>query len=206
MQKRADLVDIARNAAGAIAAGKVKGFTPEQNAAMSAALAAEADALFADDQKVVAARATYRQLVDLAQTRAAGLAKLLTDYKYAMKSVGSATDEYDAVGIDPPVEGRTRVKPKTPSKLAATGLSNGVNKLKYKGNNVPGRVNYLIEANSGDGWVMVGSTRKQSFDHEPVVPGQRYEYRVRAEATRGQVSAWSNKAAVYDLSASSDAE
>ena len=55
---------------------------------------------------------------------------------------------------------------------------------------------------SGDGWVMVGSTRKQSFEHGPVVPGQRYEYRVRAEAARGQVSGWSNKAAVYDLQTS----
>jgi hypothetical protein len=198
MQKRAVLVDIAKNAAKAIAAGKVKGFTPEQNAAMSAALLAETEALLANDQQAVAALASYRALVVTAQKRALGIAKMLTDYKYAMRSVGSGTDEYDAVGIDPPVEGRTRVKPKTPSKLAATGLSNGVNKLKFKGNNIPGRVSYLIEANAGDGWVMVGSTRKQSFNHEPVVPGQRYEYRVRAEATLGQVSAWSNKAAVYD--------
>ena len=196
---RADLAIYARNTATAIAAGRVKGFTPEQNAAMSAALAAEADGLKDDDRQAVAALAAYRSLVTLAQQRGAKIVKILTAYKFAMRGVGADEGEYEVVGFDPPADPRSRVKPKRPSWLSATGFSNGVNKLKFKGNNVPGRVTYIVEANRGDGagWFLIGSTRKQSFEHKPVVPGQRYEYRVRAEATRGQVSSWSNKGVVY---------
>jgi hypothetical protein len=196
--KRPELVDFVRNAAGAIAAGKVTGFTPEQNAAMSAALAAEADALKEDNEKVVEFLAKYSSQVESAQARRLKILKMLTEDKFAMRAVNAPDSQYEAVGFDPPGSRANRIKPRAPSKLVASGFSNGVNKLKFKGNNVSGRVNYMIEANDGSGWLMIGSVRKRSFEHKPVVPGQRYEYRVRAEATRGQVSAWSNKAAVYD--------
>jgi len=194
---RAGLAVLGRNAAKAIADGKVSGFLPEQNVAFSTALLAEANALDEDEKMVVKLEAQKSAKVSEAQERRLRLLRIMTESKYAMRSVGSPDDEYEALGYDPPADPRSRVKPKTPSGLAATGFSNGVNGLKWKGNNVSGRVLFLIEANSGDGWFMIGSTRKIKFSHKGVTPGQPYEYRVRAEATRGQVSAWSNKAAVY---------
>ena len=56
----------------------------------------------------------------------------------------------------------------------------------------------VVKATGETDWVMIGSSQKQSFRHEGVTPGQPYQYRVRAQATRGLVSAWSNTAAVYD--------
>src|SRR4051794_14086383 len=189
--ERANLVNFTRNAAKAFADGKVTGFSPEQNAAMSTALFAEADALQEDNDKAVELLAKYHSQIESAQVRRLTILKMLTEDKFAMRGVNAAADQYDAVGFDPPADPASRIKPKTPSKLAATGLSNGVNKLKYKGNNISGRVTYQIEANMGDGWVMVDSTTKQTYEHRGVKPGQRYEYRVRSKGTRGQVSAWS---------------
>ena len=196
--ERSSLVNFVRNAAKAIADGKVTGFTPEQNMALSAALASEADGLQADNDKVAEFLAKFHQHVEYAQARRLKILRMLTEDKFAMRAVNATDDQYEALGFDPPADPSSRVKPKTPTKLAVTGLSNGVNKLKFKGNNVPGRVIYDIEANKGDGWLTIGSTKKQSFEHKGVKPGQRYEYRVRSQATRGQVSAWSNTAAVYE--------
>jgi hypothetical protein len=195
---RAGLVKFARNAAGAIAAGKVKGFTPEQNGALSAALAAETEALQNDNDEVVGFQTKFHEHVALAQARQNKILKMLTENKFAMRGVSASEDQYEALGFDPPADRASRVKPKTPSKLAVTGRSNGVNKLTFRGNNVSGRVIYDIEANRGDGWFLLDSTRKRTYEHKGVKPGERYEYRIRSKATRGQVSQWSNKAAVYE--------
>jgi hypothetical protein len=199
--KRADLVNFTRNAAKAIAGGKVTGFSSEQTVALSTALAAEADALNIDNEKVVELLAAFRDRVELAQTRRLKILKMLSENKFAMRGVDAPDDQYEALGFDPPANPANRIKPKTPSKLQVTGQSNGVNKLTFKGNNVPGRVIYMVEANKGDGtgWLMIGSSKKQSFDHLGVKPGQGFQYRVRSQATRGQVSAWSNIAAVYEF-------
>ena len=113
-----------------------------------------------------------------------------------MKATG---DQYEAMGFDPPANPRTVTMPERPTELSATGFANGVNKLKFRGNNGPNKVNYVLEANKGDGWFIIGATRSQSFKHTGVTPGQGYQYRVRAQASRGLVSAWSNTASVYDL-------
>ena len=48
--------------------------------------------------------------------------------------------------------------------------------------------------------VMIGSSQKQSFRREGVTSGQRYQYGVRVQPTRGLVSLWSNTAAVWSQS------
>ncbi len=196
---RADLALLAKNAAKAIADGKVTGLTPEQILEMSAALDAEADQLAAADEKAVASVARARTDTGLAQDRRLSVLEMLSAYKFAMRSLKAPADQYDALGFDPPANPRNVTMPETPTDLRATGFSNGVNKLRYRGNNGPNTVNYILEANKGDGWFIIGATRNQSFKHEGVTPGQGYQYRVQARASRGLVSAWSNTAAVYDM-------
>jgi hypothetical protein len=117
-----------------------------------------------------------------------------------MRAVNAGPDQYAAVGFDPPGNPSNVTMPEKPTKLSAVGHANGVNVLKFKGNNGPNTVNYVAQARSpGDKkWEMIGSTRSQSFRHQDVTPGVPVQYRVRAEATRGLVSPWSNTAAVYD--------
>ena len=86
-----------------------------------------------------------------------------------------------------------------PTKLSVAGYSNGVNKLRFSGNNLPSSVTYIIEAKTGDSpqYVMIGTSRKQSYEHKGVRPGEPVLYRIRAQAARGMVSPYSNEAVVY---------
>lgn len=49
-----------------------------------------------------------------------------------------------------------------------------------------------------DPWLLHATTRRQSFADTPVVPGQFYEYRVRAVGSRS-VSNFSYSAVVYGM-------
>src|SRR3954468_24392279 len=93
--KKPELVDFVRNAAGVFAAGKVTGFTPEQNAAMSAALVAEADALKEDNEKAVEFLAKYSSQIESAKARRLKILKMLTEDKFAMRAVNSPDDQYE---------------------------------------------------------------------------------------------------------------
>ena len=196
---RPTLAVFAKSAAKAIADGKITELTPEQNLAMSAALDAEADLLAEADEKAVASAAQARTDTAIANDRQRKVVEMLSAYKFALRGLRAPASEYEALGFDPPADPANVTMPETPTKLRATGFSNGVNKLKYQGNNGANAVSFVLEANKGDGWFMIGTTRNQSFKHEGVTPGQGCQYRVRAQATRGLTSAWSNTASVYDL-------
>src|SRR3954470_18792048 len=114
--------------------------------------------------------------------------------------MGSGTALFhEALGFDPPVQGRVPVEPQTPSGLSATGSSKGVTELSFNGNNAPGRVTYLISARTGDSdaFFIIGSSRRQRFKHTGAKPGVPVLYRVHAQASRGRLSDWSNEATIY---------
>jgi hypothetical protein len=92
----------------------------------------------------------------------------------------------------------TSVVARQPTDLIAVGDWAEGNKLKFKGNNLRGRVVFEISRCDGrDGeWSFVGLTRRQSFVDKTAVPGKHYTYRVRAVAPRGP-STYSNLATVY---------
>jgi hypothetical protein len=196
---RAELADFGRNAAAKVAGGKVSGLLAAQIASVSAAIAyASADLADADGRQVEL-RAAAIEATRIAEQNRKWLLKLLQDLKYLMKSLQSQAHEYDAVGFDPPVIGRRPVIPLTPIELAARGFSNGVNELSFVGNNLAGRVAYLIEAKAGESLVytIIGTTKAQRYKHHGVKPGVPIQYRVRAQAARGTMSECSNEAAVY---------
>ena len=198
---RAQLVDFAANAATAVADGKVSGFLAAQNTAISDALTDANAELAAAETNKVNTHALDLESTQIADDKREMVLKISQDLKFAMKGVDSPASEYDALGFDPPVESRSIVSPQTPTGLAASGFSNGVNSLTFTGNNKPGSVTYVIEAKIGDTapYVIVGTCTKQSFKHLGVTAGQFYQYHVRAQAARGLVSDWSNEAVVYGL-------
>ncbi len=196
---RSGLVDFTTNAATGVADGKVSGFLAAQNTAFSDALTDANAVLAAANLAAVEQRAASMEATQIAQDAADEVQRVLQDLKYGMKSVESPASDYDAIGFDPPAETRNIVMPNAPTELAAAGTSNGVNTLTFVGNNLTGSVTYVIEAKIGDTapYVIVGTATKQTFRHLGVTPGEFYQYRVRAQASRGLVSDWSNEAVVY---------
>jgi hypothetical protein len=197
---RAALADFGTAAANAIAAGKVSGFTPDQALEISTAILNKAQSLAAANGRAVVSLSQYHTDTADAQGEQLDMINLLSAGKFAMRGVNATPDQYAAVGFTPP-SGPSAVTPETPTDLSAAGQSNSVTKLRFKGNNIPGSVAYILEATRGVevGWFIIGTTGKQSFKHEDVVPGQGYQYRVRAQAASGKTSEWSNTAAVYDI-------
>src|SRR6476619_562112 len=106
---RANLADFGKNMATQIAAGKVNGLMPEQITAFSDAIAAASELVATRDANQVAAIAAARQTTQLAQDARFALLRLMQEFKNTMKGIGSEAHEYDAVGFDPPVIGRTPV-------------------------------------------------------------------------------------------------
>ncbi len=127
---------------------------------MSAALETEADQLAQADEKAVASVARARTDTGLAQDKRLSVLDMLSAYKFAMRGVKAPADQYEALGFDPPANPRNVTMPETPTELTATGHANGFNKLKFKGNNGPNTVNYILEANKGDGWFIIGTPPK----------------------------------------------
>jgi len=198
---RAELADFAKNAATQVAAGKVAGLSPEQALSIFETLMAAAERLAERDRVQVAQRAASIEATRLARDDDRFVGRLLQSLKYAMKSVNSPADQFDAVGFDPPVRSKRVVMPQTPQQLSVTGFSNGVNALRFDSNNTPNTVTYIVEAKTAgsERYSIVGVSKNHRFRHTAVRPGTFYQYRVRAQSRRGGVSDWSNEAVVYRL-------
>ncbi|MBK8301977.1 MAG: hypothetical protein IPK98_00640 [Chloracidobacterium sp.] len=142
-----------------------------------------------DDRKsaVSARRATRRQVV-----------ALLKKVRDTLMASEAPEKEWAKAGFDYPDLVLTRYIAQDPANLSAFGYSNGVNTLRFDGNNKPGRVVYEIWRRHGDtvDWYLHMTTRRQRLIDTPVSPGQYYMYKVRAVGARS-VSNFSNVAVVY---------
>lgn len=153
------------------------------SAQTAAATVAEAERMSAVSVK----NATREQLIGfMAQVRNALVAGLAPKAQFAL------------CGFDFREGPAGSYEAQAPTDLSAFGYSNGVNLIKFKGNNRANAVVYEIWRREGDDgkWVMHKATKKQSFSDTPVTPGQYYEYKVRATAAKS-ISAFSNSAVVY---------
>jgi hypothetical protein len=91
----------------------------------------------------------------------------------------------------------TRVVAQEPDQLSVADIGNGINKIKFRGNNPPNRVNYEIfrrQGKSGE-WRLLAATPKQSYTDVLENPDPYYEYKVRAKAS-SSTSGFSNTGAV----------
>ncbi len=109
-------------------------------------------------------------------------------------------DQYDLCGFDYKETSTGPYQAQDPTELSAFGYSNGVNEMKFRGNNSLNSVVFEIWRRHGDEgpWGLLATTKKQSFTDTPVTPGQYYEYKVRATAAKS-VSNFSNSAVVYGV-------
>lgn len=125
---------------------------------------------------------------------------LMSQVRDALKASLAAKKEYDLCGFDYPSERSTYVA-QDPTGLSAFGYSNGVNTVRFTGNNKGGQVTFEIWRRHGDTapWALHSTTKRQNFTDTGVTPGQYYEYKVRAVAARSR-SNFSNSAVVYGVS------
>ena len=123
---------------------------------------------------------------------------LMKQVRDTLLASNSPQSQWELAGFDYPDLVQTRYIAQDPTELSAFGYSNGVNTIVFKGNNKPGRVIFEIWRRHGDtaGWALHATTRRQRHTDTPVTPGQYYEYKVRAVASRS-TSNFSNTAVVY---------
>ncbi len=193
--------DFAANVAALLGGSELSALDPGFRATVLSALgtlpaelaAAQAKCVEARDQAIAAtsARNAIKGQVDIIMSQvAAGLRAGL-----------APRSQFDLCGFGYPFGPRPRLIPAAPTALSAFGLSNGVNSIRFYGNNKPGRVAYEIwRRTDKDGqWALLKTTTKQSYRDTPVTPGQYYEYKVCALAATA-VSAFSGTAVVYGTS------
>lgn len=92
----------------------------------------------------------------------------------------------------------TPIIPVPPTDLAAQGLANGVNVLKWKsGGNKPGTL-YIIEARIGAAaaFTMIDTVTSTRYEHKNQTPGVRVFYRIKAKRASSE-SNYSTEAVVY---------
>ncbi len=139
-----------------------------------------------------------RSIIGARNVSAAEICKVLSRVRDALKAGDAPDDQFALCGFD---YGQPRIKAyiaDDPTDLTAVGYSNGVNKIRYNGNNRYGLVMYEIwrrDSNTGV-WRTHSLNTRQTFIDSPVVPGQFYQYRVRAVAAQ-TISHYSNTAVVY---------
>ena len=147
----------------------------------------------------VAAEAERKAAVSTKNATRTELVTLVSQVRAALRAGLASKDQYDLCGFDFPSL-PSPYDPADPSDLSATGTSNGVNTVRFAGNNKNGRVVYEVWRRQGDSgaWVLHATTKKQRFTDTGVTPGQYYEYKVRAAAARA-VSNFSNSGVVYGV-------
>jgi len=125
------------------------------------------------------------------------LIALMSQVRDALKAGLAPKKEYDLCGFDYRKDAATVIA-SDPTELSGEGRSNGVNYLRWTGNNKNGTVVYELWRLHGDTapWTLHATTKKQSFTDAPVTPGQVYNYKVRAVAATN-ASNYSNVAVIY---------
>jgi hypothetical protein len=198
---RAELVTAARSAINAVANGKVSGFLPEQNALIAQTGTEAADKSHDANEDNAGKKLAYHESTSRAVQAHKVLVEWFVSLKAMMRGANATVAQYEAVGLEPPRERRRLVDPDRPSDLIATAPSAGVIDLKFKRNNPPGSVTFLIECRSDRDlpFGIIGTTTSQKFRHFDTVRGQFYEYRVRAQAGRNRKSDASNLAVIHGI-------
>jgi hypothetical protein len=198
---RTELITAARAAINAVANGKVSGFLPEENVLISQAGTEAANNSEAANKDNASKKTAYHESTAVAIDKHQILVEWYVRLRAKMRGANATAAEYEAVGLEPPRERRRLVDPERPSDLIATAPSAGVIDLKFKRNNPPGSVTFLIECRSDRDlpFGIIGTTTSQKFRHFDTVRGQFYEYRVRAQAGRNRKSDHSNLAVIHGI-------
>ena len=196
-QSDSDLAQFAAILAQTLADHKVKCLPDPVADAYAAELAPISDAFGDDIQESVETTNKLRGINARKNDRREQVVDVVAEIYKMIRANRDHTDvDLDICGFNSPRKW-TRVVAKVPSKLAVTDIGNGLNKIKFAGNNARNSVGYEIWRREGkDGeWTLLITIRKQSHIDKLERPGRFYAYKVRAVAS-STVSAFSNIGAV----------
>lgn len=195
----AQLADFAANVNDVLKGTALTSIDMNVRTELTAAFGTLPETLATQTAEAVIAEAERKSRVSTRNATRTLLYTLLGRVRGGLRAGLADKGQYDLCGFDFPTS-PSPYQAQEPTGLSASGTSNGVNSLRFSGNNQPGRVVYEVWRRQGDAgvWQMHGTTKRQSFTDSGVTPGQYYEYKVRAVAARS-VSNYSNSAVVYGV-------
>lgn len=194
-----NLADFATNISNLLAGTEISSIDANVRKDLGDAIGTKPAELSAKTAEVAVAEAARKAAVSSRNKTRDELNVVISQVRNALRAGMASKKEYDLCGFDFPAEATT-YQAQDPTDLSAFGFSNGINKLTFSGNNKASRVVYEIWRRQGDSgqWMLHAATKRQSYSDRPVTPGQYYEYKVRAVASKS-VSNFSNSAVVYGV-------
>lgn len=194
------LADFAANVSTLLGGASLPSIDPAVRTDLVAAIGTKPADLATQAASAAVAETTRKAAVSTKNKTRTDVVALMSQVRDALKAGLGPKTEYDLCGFDFPLAPSTGYEAQDPTDLSAYGFSNGINKIRWVGNNKPGLVVYEIWRRHGDTapWSLHGTSKKQSFTDTPVSPGQYYEYKVRAAAAKS-TSNFSNSAVVYGV-------
>ncbi len=193
-----ELAEFAGNAATKLAEHSVTCFDAATADELAAKIGTKGDALAADLEEIVRLRTMIQSINARKAERRAEIRHELSLLKYALRAWRGSASDHKLLGLTYRKKW-TNVTANDPTGLVVNGQSNGVNVIRFKGNNKPHRVVYHLwrrDSKAGK-WQLIGQTTKQTYEDNPVTPGQHYEYKVMAVGSKTK-SGWSNAGVVYE--------
>ena len=193
-----DLADFAANVATLLGGDDLVAIDSNVRTDLTAALGTLPATLKAQTAAAAVAEAARKAAISTRNQTRAKIRSVMGRVRDALKAGVAPKTQYDLCGFEYPVVRGGWYDAMDPSNLSAFGYSNGVNRLRFNGNNKLGQVRYEIWRLYGDtaDWSLYATTTKQSFEDTGVVPGEYYNYKVRAVAAKS-TSNFSNVAVVY---------
>ncbi len=195
-----DLSDFAANVNTLLGGTLLASIDSSVRTDLASAIGAKPATLATQTAAAAVAEAERKAAVSTKNSTKTDIIALMSQVRDALKAGLAPKAEYDLCGFDYPLATAGTYEAQDPTKLSAAGFSNGVNMIRFSGNNRRGNVVYEVWRRQGDEglWLLHGTTKKQSFNDAPVTPGQYYEYKVRATAAKS-ISNFSNSAVVYGV-------
>lgn len=194
-----DLAQFAKNIFKRLSSGALSCFDQALSDQLAAELGPECEAFAADLSESLELRSRLASVNARKREHRTSLIDRLASVSKHMRSKGASGADHDLCGFTFR-KGWTRIMANDPADLVVTGMSNGVNVVSFDGNNTSQVVKYEIwRRGRGDKkWAFLGNSSRQTYFDQPVVPGDFYEYKVRAIGSHNE-SNWSNVGSVYPM-------
>ena len=170
----AQLADFAANVLVLLGGTQLASIPTATRTALTTAFGTMPDDLGTQTADASTAESARKSKVSLKNGTREHLILVLSQVRDTLKAGLAPKEQYDLCGFDFAEKPQGPYVPVDPTELSAFGYSNGVNKVVFKGNNLPGRVMYellRLQADEGPSQ-MHAAIRKQTFTDTPVTPGQ----------------------------------